>query len=697
MKFEINNCNNIDNGEVNLKASKLNIRFGINGTGKSTITKAIKYSIDSPEKLVELTPFKLRGVETELKPSVVKPNDINSVLIFNEDYLNQFLYKEDELIANSFEIFIKTPSFVDSTTKIKELLKEITDVFSDNDELDQVISDFENLSKNFKSTQSGLSKTSSVYKGLEDGNKLEHIPKELSAYKPFLKNENCTTWLDWQIKGEKFIDISDSCPYCTSSTEGIKDTIKSVSKTYDKNVIKNFVGIIDALENLGKYFATNTKENIDTITKKQSGLSEEELNFLFEIKQQIDVFHNKLKTLKNITPNTFQGDGVNVEEMIKALKINIDLFNHFKSEKSEEIVLSINSSLDVVLKQIGELQGEINKQRLQTQKLISEHQLNINTFLKNAGYRYTVEIENTESIDYKLKLKHVESTEKISKGNQHLSFGERNAFALVLFMYETLSKNPDLIILDDPISSFDKNKKYAIMHMLFRGGKCLKNKNVIMFTHDFDPVIDTVKVLPQFNNLSESKFLSTKNGLLEEKEINKNDILTFSQICDKVIGNDELDILVKLIYLRRKYEIIDDSVDEYQVISNLFHKRKIEDIKDFRKFQENKIMDIANFNAGINNIIELLPNFDYETLLGRILDEEDLKSLYNSNQNGYIKLQLFRLIYSDSLRDVNSVLRKFINETYHVENELISQLDPTEFEIIPDSIIAECDNYLVNN
>jgi wobble nucleotide-excising tRNase len=35
-------------------------------------------------------------------------------------------------------------------------------------------------------------------------------------------------------------------------------------------------------------------------------------------------------------------------------------------------------------------------------------------------------------------------------------------------MYETLSKNSDLIILDDPISSFDKNKKYAILQMLFR-------------------------------------------------------------------------------------------------------------------------------------------------------------------------------------------------------------------------------------
>ena len=44
--------------------------------------------------------------------------------------------------------------------------------------------------------------------------------------------------------------------------------------------------------------------------------------------------------------------------------------------------------------------------------------------------------------------------------NEHLSYGEKNAFALVLFMYSVLKDNPDLIVLDDPISSFDGNKKF---------------------------------------------------------------------------------------------------------------------------------------------------------------------------------------------------------------------------------------------
>jgi len=57
---------------------------------------------------------------------------------------------------------------------------------------------------------------------------------------------------------------------------------------------------------------------------------------------------------------------------------------------------------------------------------------------------------------------------KIDNAKDSLSFGERNAFALVLFMFDAIKENADLIILDDPISSFDKNKKYAIMNMLFK-------------------------------------------------------------------------------------------------------------------------------------------------------------------------------------------------------------------------------------
>lgn len=694
MEIKITNCNNIETGKIKISKNKLNIKFGINGTGKSTITRAIKYNTESPEKLKELTPFKHRGGNSEIIPEVEISQEISSVLIFNEEYLNQFLFKEDELISNSYEIFIETPEFKSYTTQIEELLSEIKKVFSENEKLDKIISDFENLSKSFKATQTGLSKTSALYKGLENGNKIEHIPESLRGYSKLIKDKSCVSWLDWQNKGEQFLDISDDCPYCTSSTVEKKETIKSVSTFYDKTVIKNFNVIIEALQNLGEYFSGSANNTLKEITEKQTGLEESEMNYIVVVKQQIDDLLLKLKSLKIISPLSFNEDE-KAEEKLKGLKIKVDLFDRLKSNKTVEIIDSLNSSLDTVLEKVGILEGKINRQKRLVKKLIQKYRKSINTFLTNAGYKYTVEIENISSNDYKLLLKHIESTNTITGGKQYLSFGEKNAFALVLFMYEALHKNPDLIVLDDPISSFDKSKKYAIMHMLFRGKSvdCLLNKTVLMLTHDLDPVIDTVKVLKEFNNLSESNFISTKNGLLTETEIKKKNILSFAQICKKALES-EIDNVIKLIYLRRHYEILDDLGNEYEVLSNLFHKRKLIECTDHRKERGNDLLSEENYFSGIENIKSFIPDFEYEVLLDSLNNMEFLKSLFLNATNNYTKLNIFRLIYDEKLEQIPNVLRKFINETFHIENELICQLDPSEYDIIPDFIIEDCNKYI---
>lgn len=694
MELTIKNCNNIDSGKIEITKNKLNMKFGINGTGKSTLTRAIKYNIDSPELLKELVPFKHRNSETEVVPEITTSEDLNSVLIFNEEYLNQFLFKEDELISNSYEIFINTPEYKSTTEQIEQLLSEIKKVFSDDESLNKIISDFDNLSKSFATTQTGLSKSSALYKGLKEGNKIEHIPESLKGYSKLIKDKNCVTWLDWQNKGEQFLEISDDCPYCTSPTAEKKETIKSVSTLYDKNVIKNFTVIIDALKNLGEYFSESANSTLKTITEKQTGLEESEMNYIVVVKQQIDNLLIKLKDLKGISPVSFSDDE-NVEEKLKALKINIDLFDRFKAEKTTSIISSLNGSLDVVLAKVGLLQGEINKQKRIVKILIEKHRKSINSFLTNAGYKYTVEIINDNSGNYKLLLKHIESDGVINGGKQHLSFGEKNAFSLVLFMYEALYKKPDLIVLDDPISSFDKSKKYAIMHMLFRGKseECLLNKTVLMLTHDLDPIIDTVKILKEFNNLCEANFLTTKNGLLTEKRIRKQNLLSFAQICKCALETD-LDDIVKLIYLRRHFEIIDDLGNEYQVLSNLFHKRKREECKDQRKEIGNDLISEADFNSGVTQIKEVIPSFDYSGFLRKIEDKQILKDLYNSSQNSYSKLNIFRIIFNETISDIPNVLRKFINETFHVENELICQLNPNEYDLIPDFILEECNKFI---
>lgn len=686
MNISINNCNNIDKATIAIVENTLNIKFGINGTGKSTLSRAIHLKCTDEKKLNTLLPFKyLENNPENITPSVEGIENIETVSVFNESYIDQFIFKQDELIQNSFEIFIKDDAYNKKLEEIEKIISDIKEAFTKNSEIDQVISDLTELSACFGKSKSGYSAASPLAKGLGKGNKIENVPEGLESYSEYLKSDKNTLWIKWQITGNDFIELSNKCPYCTSSTENKKEEIQRVSKEYDAKSIEHLTKVLGIVERLGQYFSDQAKTNIIAITKNKTGLSQEEITYLKQIKEQIDTLREKMITLKGITFFTFE-DVDKVIEKIESLRINLDLLPLLNSEETSQLIAEINNSLDRVLGKAGQLQGQINMQKAAIRKTIEERKSEINNFLKYAGYKYSVEIEG-DAQEYKLKLLHHDMKKTVSGGDQHLSYGEKNAFSLVLFMYECLSANPSLIVLDDPISSFDKNKKYALLEMLFRGSKSLRGKTVLMLTHDLEPIIDMVKNLSHiFQPTPKAYFLSYNAGQIDEIEIKKSDVLSFSQLCEENIRtNDEP--VIKLIYLRRLYETINDKGKEYQLISNLLHKRETPIDSSGEENVEMTTEDIAHAKAEIEKRI---PGFEYTPILTRLMDKAEMIEVYKKCSNGYEKLQIFRII-NDTHQ--NNVVKKYINETFHIENEYICQLNPCKYDIIPNFIVKECDEF----
>lgn len=695
MNIEILNCNNIDFAKITLEDNKLNIKFAPNGTGKSTIAKAVLLGTKGDQNLLnELMPFKLRKNNPESKqPEIIGTDTLHNIMCFNEEYVSQFVFKPDELLNNSFDIFIRTDAYKQKEQEIEEIVRKTKGLFSGNQELEDLIATLKEMGNAFKISKSGLSKSSTGMRGLSAGNKIKHVPAGLESYTPFIQSQNSVGWIDWQIKGYDFACLSDNCPFCTSHAADKKEQIKRVGQEYDKNTIKNLIAIIGVIEKLGEYFSDEAKERLTTITSLNEGLKKEHEDTLATVKGQIDNFTEKLERLRTLSAFQFK-DGEKVAEKLPDYKLDLQFFSELNSNKMSEAIAPINASLDAVIEQAGQLQGKIIQQRIEMKKTIERHQKDINEFLTYAGYRYKVEIVGVGE-HAQLRLRHVDHEEHLNGGDQYLSFGERNAFAIVLFMYECLSKRPDLVILDDPISSFDKNKKYAILEMLFRrdADLCLKNKTVLMLTHDAEPIIDTVKSLAhKFKNQTSASFLKFQGGRIIEHGIGRNDILTFLQVCERAL-NSTKDDLIKLIYLRRRFEITDSKGDAYQVLSNVLHKR--EPATDNREPKgsdgNHPEMDSAKFANGCDEISKFLKDFSYDVLLNRTRDPNTIKSLYRNVDNGYEKLQIFRLLDLDI---GNSVIQKFINETYHIENELICQLDPAKFDTIPEYVVSECTRIL---
>lgn len=694
MNIEIKNCNNIDYANISLATGKLNIKFAPNGTGKSTIARAIVLESTDNSNLNELLPFKLRESNPDQKkPEVIGLDSIQNIMCFNEEYVNQFAFKPDELLSNSFDIFIRTDNYKQREQEIEELVAEIKQLFTSNQELETFIDTLKEMSGAFKLTKSGISQASTGMKGLASGNKIQHIPEGLEAYKPFIQNENCVNWVDWQTKGYVYSELSDSCPFCTSHVADKKEQIKKVGQEYDKNTIKNLVAIIGVIEHLGDYLSEEARSKLSTIITLKDGLGTDHKLFLVTVKTQIDALVEKLEKLRTLSGFQFKEDE-KVAEILRTYRIELNFLSELKSDKTQESIDPINTSIDGIIEKAGILQGKINQQRSEMQKVVEKHQKDINNFLSYAGYNYKVEIAGKDE-DARLKLLHNDHRQHLSGGKQHLSFGEKNAFSIVLFMYECLSKKPDLIILDDPISSFDKNKKYAILEMLFRrdADSCLKNKTVLMLTHDVEPIIDTIKSLfHKFGNQTSASFLKLAGGQLSEQNIGRDDIQTFAQICKGAFESGKDDV-IKLIYMRRHFEIVDDKGDAYQVLSNLLHKRELtvdtrEPKNDNDEYPE---MESAKLSTGSSQISNHIPNFSYSGILSRVNDTDAMKQLYNACTNGYEKLQVFRLIDHE---ENNPVIEKFIKETYHIENEFICQLDPAKFDTIPEYVIAECDKLI---
>ncbi|MFM7886181.1 MAG: hypothetical protein ACKPCM_05715 [Pseudanabaena sp.] len=443
---------------------------------------------------------------------------------------------------------------------------------------------------------------------------------------------------------------------------------------------------------MNKYFSDATKTVINEFINNVDGYTNEQVDYLKEVKDQVDRLNSKFSQAKNIGFFSLK-DVDKVIECLKTYTIDIQLYNHLQSESTLEKVSKVNKSIEELLQKAGELQGKINIQKKLVEKLIDENKKAINLFLRNAGYRYEVDLIEDEKGKHRLKLIHVDLKNEVKDVKSCLSYGERNAFALVLFMFDALKSQPDLIVLDDPISSFDKNKKYAIVEMLFRKENCFRGKTVLLLSHDFEPIVDMVYHHSDKFEKPFATFLENNCGVLSEKEITKTHIQTFIEINTANISNGN-NVVSKLVYLRRIYEITSTKGMAYQLISNVLHKRTKPLIFDATP---SRLMTSEEIAEGTEGVKQKIPEFDYNSVVDLLSDDSRLKNLYKQSSNNYEKLHIFRIISDDKEEAIQSdIIRKFINQSFHIENDYIYQLNPVMFQTVPQYIIDECDVFLSN-
>jgi len=694
-QITIRDCNSIGEAVISLRRFSLNIKYGPNGIGKSTIARALTLRTEGDGSLDELTPFKHRSDSNGTRPTVEGAEAIARVMTFDDDYVSRFVFQRDEVLKNSFEIFINTEEYKAGLEQIESQFESLKQTFADEPEFDEALASFGELRDAFNVTKGGaLAKTSKAFKGLGVGGKLAHIPEQLQGYKGFLQSNDPATWITWQSKGKDYLELSDNCPFCSAPSVD-KAVASKVSEEYDSASVRNLSMLRSVIERLGQYLAPSDLNILKELTTSISDLTPEQESFVVTLRTQVVALLTKLSDVKSLSFHALK-DEESIAAILEGLKIDLKYLASLNSDATQSVVSLINGKLDAAAGQINEINRRVGEQKSRIKRLISSNQKAINEFLASAGYRYTVRIEPGENT-YRMLLDHQDSPgNHLEAAATHLSYGEKNAFALVLFMHHVQREKPDLVVLDDPVSSFDKTKKFAILHQLFHGKNSLRDVTSLLLTHDIEPAIDIVRTGTSSQFIAARPvvhFLSGRAGVVTEKLIVSSDITTFSEVCDSNISSAS-DPIIKSIYLRRRFEIHGSRGVAYELLSSLLHVRDVPSRRlGSNEFEPLRAEELSEATTAVR---EYIKDFDYAGLLAAMKEPGALKARFEATDVGYEKVQIFRILLAlDPARlQGDDVFTKFVNETYHIENEYVMQLNPRDFDAVPEFVIAACTELL---
>jgi wobble nucleotide-excising tRNase len=529
---------------------------------------------------------------------------------------------------------------------------------------------------------------------------IESYPAGLSEFEPFFSDEEkALDWTAWKLVGIDKYYGKGLCPFCAGvETEEAAAQTQLFSKSFDKDSVIFTSKLKEYILELKLYI---DPERLKSLLGLLSADGDRAI-FSRELEKIIAEAKYIRDQLQGLA--TFSGLSIDMNrlseliEILTAMKIDVRL-DYFNTSSFQEKIEPVNKKIDEITKTVSRLQESIAQLHACLNSQIRKRKDDINEFLKSAGFKYSFDIKvDGDGLAHALLLFNGSDETHIPVENpsEHLSWGERNVVSLLLFMFDAISKDSDLIILDDPISSFDSNKKYAIINRLFITGRredSLYMRTVLLLTHDLEPVIDYIQVGGKLDKkFVNGSFVQNTGGAVVEFPIEKDkDILSTTILMKEIARDETVQISARIGCLRKYIEYtvanpLSDSIP-YNILSSLIHGRKHPTYDS----DGERDMSPEDTQTGSDEIKEFIPSFEYSTALDHF-DRRVLLKEFQEQSNMYIKLLILRAYvqcYPEAkarLTAKNDVLRKYLDETVHVENDYLYSFDLRRFAIVPEYI-----------
>jgi len=262
-----------------------------------------------------------------------------------------------------------------------------------------------------------------------------------------------------------------------------------------------------------------------------------------------------------------------------------------------------------------------------------------------------------------------------------------------------------LIVLDDPISSFDKSKKFAIVDRLFKApseAKSLLKKTVLLLTHDFEPIIDLYIEKKFANNLAVADYLINRNGTLEEQPINpKIDVKPITKLYYADVIDSNLNYVCRFAAYRKYLEYVVEGYENslaYHFVSSLLKSRPTPIKKKGDPSSTLSEEEIADAIKQISLITDIpASDLEYGKLVQTHFSKKAMIQALQNETRNYYRLVILRaicIIEDCEINITDEVLRKYLNSSFHIENDYAYYLDYRSFDPIPPFVSEKMQNFI---
>ena len=553
--FGVDYQNFVKNNEIDFSKNQIVVLYGPNGTGKTSLVKVLSSEAETDVKYTYGGKSYTDGTQFFV---INDQNNRNIIQGETKDFLlGDNIRKEFELqkyIEHEYKrLCDDSISILKNNYKISSGRSKSIDCFSALVNIQDIIKDL--MNNKSKGSKTGVDKY------------ISELDKHIGITIPEYEEEK----LDYIIS-----DLSENNPLIIE-IESI-DVSKLANNSHIKEVEEN----TEAIRILSRFNYKQQCIVCDTEGIDSENLLDKKTKNIEGIKKTLDAKTKKI--VEQIISNIREKDPFRIKDImlgavetgdlseVLELKSSIEGYKNILVNKIIKELVEVYQSSEIKIKN-EEYQTMISQKPDITEEdfLYIEHIISSNMSKK-------LEIIRDDNKNIKIVLEDKDFL-GVVREELPLSSGEQNFLSLTFEFLKAKNSNKSIVILDDPISSFDSIYKNKIAYAIV---KMLHNKNRIILTHN----IDLLRLLDGqfkkcfklylFNNTQgeENGFISLSS---DERDmlINLDELLnTFRGKIFKHIRNKEL-FLISLIPFMRGYSTIINDTTIKEELTQLMHGYKI--------------------------------------------------------------------------------------------------------------------------